>query len=462
MASSRKSPKNSALPERVAAVLKRQVRRGDRLIVGLSGGVDSVVLLDLLNRAARDHGFTLTAVHINHQINPAAASWATFCRRLCRRLGVPLIVKKVELVRGNSLEANARAARYAVYAQARGDAVVLAHNLDDQAETVLLQLLRGAGVKGVSAMPEFRIDKRGSAGASAGSKGKSEFAILRPLLEVPRSEIEAYARMRKLTWVEDDSNLDTAYDRNFMRHRVLPLIAERYPAYRQTLLRASRNFSEAAELAERGAAVDSYIDDNSLALAPLRALPPLRLKNVLRHFLAGHGVVMPNARRLEECARQIAQARQGARLAIRLGALDLRSHGGFLRLVPLAGAVTADKEFERVWRGEKRWQLPELGGMLAMVATRGDGIRAELLRGHAVVVRRRRGGERLRPDAQRPRRTLKNLLQEHGVPEWQREGLPLIYVDGVLACVPGVAIEAAFQAPAGAPAMRPEWRPIEA
>ncbi len=475
MASSRKSPKNSALPERVAAVLRRHVRRGDHLVAGLSGGIDSVVLLDLLKRAARRHGFTLAAVHVNHQINPAAASWATFCRRLCRRLNVPLAVKKVELAHGNSLEATARAARYAVYAQLRGDAVVLAHNLDDQAETVLLQLLRGAGVKGVSAMPEIRIGDRGMiidaapdlygrrAAVLRKSNPQSSIfnpAILRPLLEVPRSEIEAYARARRLDWIEDDSNLDTAYDRNFMRHRVLPVIAERYPAYRQTLLRASRNFAEAAKLAARAAAADGGCDDELLDLARLRGLPPLRVKNLLRHFLAHQGMVMPNARQLEECARQIAQARPAARLAIRLGECELRSHAGALQIVRSVPVVEAAADFERAWCAEKLWSLPELGGALAMVATRGDGMRADLVRGHQVVVRLRRGGERLRPDARGPRRTLKNLLQEHGVPQWARKSLPLIYVDGVLACVPGVAIDAAFRAATGEPAIRPEWRPI--
>jgi tRNA(Ile)-lysidine synthase len=197
MASSRKSPKSSSLLARVSAVLERHVRRGDRLVVGLSGGIDSVVLLDLLQRAARRRRFELAALHVNHQIHPAARAWAKFCRALCRRQGIPLSVKTVEVPRGNSLEAGARAARYEAYAAARCDAVVLAHNLDDQAETLLLQLLRGAGVKGASAMPEFRIEDRGLRIELAGSSVKRRGAkdLLNPQSSVLNHRYPLYVRI---------------------------------------------------------------------------------------------------------------------------------------------------------------------------------------------------------------------------------------------------------------------------
>lgn len=156
MASTRKSPPSNTLLERVSAVLGGHVRPGDRLVAGLSGGIDSVVMLDVLRRAKTKLRFELVALHVNHQINPAAAKWARFCREYCRRLGVPLTVVKVNVPRVASLEASARKARYAAFAALPADFIALAHNLDDQAETVLLQLLRGAGVKGLSAMPVLR------------------------------------------------------------------------------------------------------------------------------------------------------------------------------------------------------------------------------------------------------------------------------------------------------------------
>src|SRR5476649_2899394 len=156
MASTRKLPQSKALLEHVSAVLSRHVSRGGRVVAGLSGGVDSVVLLDLLRRAATKIRYELVALHVNHQINPAAARWARFCRAYCKQQGVALIVVKVNVPREASLEAAARKARYAAFAALPADFIALAHNLDDQAETVLLQLLRGAGVKGVSAMPVIR------------------------------------------------------------------------------------------------------------------------------------------------------------------------------------------------------------------------------------------------------------------------------------------------------------------
>jgi len=441
MASSRKSQPASALALRVDAVLKQYVQRGDRVVAGLSGGVDSVVLLDLLERAAPRHGFKLAALHVNHQIQPAAAGWAAFCRELCRRRGIPLKVMRVQVARGASLEAQARAARYRAFAAQRADSIALAHNLDDQAETVLLQLLRGAGVKGGSAMPVLR-------------QSASRAAFLRPLLDVTRAEIEAYARRRKLEWVEDASNSDIELDRNFLRHRVLPLIAERYPSYRATLARASRNFAESAQLLDELAAADARPTAQGLGIASLLKLSAARAKNVLRYFIAQNGAVMPNAARLDECVRQL-RSQRAARIVIELGTHELRRHGGELRVVVKTPAVA--RGFRRAWRGEARLALPELGGTLALARCRGRGISLGKLTARPVSVRLRVGGERLRPHAQRPRRSLKNLLQEARIPPWKRAQLPLLYSGRTLVFVPGVGIDAAYCARPGESSVAPRW-----
>lgn len=443
MANSRKSPKNSTLLARTTAVVERHLQCGERLVVGLSGGIDSVVLLDLLQRIARRGGIELTAVHVNHQISPAAGAWARFCRALCRGYGIPLSVNKVEVKRGNSLEAAARAARYAVYAGVKCDAVALAHNQDDQVETLLLQLLRGSGVKGVSAMPEFRIEKP---------------ALLRPLLDVPRSEIIAYARARKLAWVEDDSNADTAFDRNFLRHRLLPVIAERFPAYRQTLSRASRNFAEASALLDAWAVVDAGGVDDTLELARLQGLSAPRVKNALRHFLSRHGVRLPNARRIEAFARQLMQANPANAVVLQAGAHDLRSYGGRLHVVPVSARTVGRPDPVR-WDGEESLALPQFGGVLAMTPKRGRGISLAKIAGKNLMVRPRAGGERLRPAASRPSRTLKNLWQEARTPQWLREGCPLLFAGNALVYVPGLGVDAAFRAGNGEPGVEPGWHP---
>jgi tRNA(Ile)-lysidine synthase len=442
MANSRKSPPSKTLLQRVRAVLGRHVRRGDRLVAGVSGGVDSVVLLDLLNRCAKRLGVELAALHVNHQINPAAEKWARFCRAYCRQLGVPLTVAKVNVVREASLEGAARKARYAVFAQVPADFMVLAHNLDDQAETVLMQILRGAGVKGASAMPVLRrADNR-------------KPAIFRPLLDATRAEITEYARRRKLTWVDDSSNSDIAFDRNFVRHRLLPVIAERYPAYRQTLRRASRNFAEAAGLLDELAAADAQRSTFGLKLTSLRALSTARAKNVIRFFLSMHGVRMPSETRLAECVRQIQETRAGT-LAIDLEAHELRVFNEELRIVASAAQVAAG--FKRSWRGESRLELPELNATLIMHKCRGAGLSSAKLQEQPVTVRLREGGERLRPDAKRPRRSLKNLLQEARLPPWLRSRLPLLYCGESLVYVPGIGIDADFGARNDEPGIEPRW-----
>ena len=460
MASTRKLPPSKALLERVSAVLGRHVCRGDRLVAGLSGGIDSVVMLDLLRRAAAKMRFEIAALHVNHQINPAAAKWARFCGAYCRQLGIGLTVVKVNVPRESSLEAAARNARYAVFARLPADFVALAHNLDDQAETVLLQLLRGAGVKGLSAMPVLRGDARGQ-----GKEEKKRHvlhasplapSILRPLLDITRAEIEAYARARKLRWVEDDSNANTGFDRNFMRHRLLPVIAERYPAYRKTLARASRNFAEAAVLLDELASIDMPNAAAHLKITDLRALTTARAKNALRYFLGSHGVTMPNETRLAECVRQVLEPRATG-IAIDLGAHELRRFGSELRVVPKTPVPSAD--FRRQWQGEARLALPELGATLLMKKSRGSGLSLAKLQTAAVTVRLRTGGERLRPDAKRPRRSLKNLLQEARLPPWLRARLPLLYCGDTLVYVPGIGIDTAFGARSGEPAVEPQWQP---
>ena len=208
------------------AALATRVPARAKLAVGLSGGLDSMVLLDLMTRIAARHDWRLSAIHVNHQISRNADAWAAFCRRECRARGVPLKVVRVTVPRGNSLERAARDARYHAYQRCGATHLALAHHQDDQAETVLLRLLRGAGVRGMAAMPVMR--------------GEGTLVIVRPLLHTPRSELEAYAREHKLNWITDDSNADTHYLRNFLRQDILPRIEARVPAWRVTLAQIGR------------------------------------------------------------------------------------------------------------------------------------------------------------------------------------------------------------------------------
>ena len=385
---------------------KRPSASGARLAVGLSGGIDSVVLLHLVR-----HLPGIRAVHMHHGLSPNANAWARFCRELCRRWGVPLSVHRVNVKRsGKGLEAAARSARYAVFAGLDVDAILLAHNLDDQAETVLMNLLRGAGPRGASGMR-----------AQSSFRGK---ALVRPLLHLPRAAIAAYARSHQLQWVEDESNNDEALTRNFLRHRIGPLLERKYPKWKQSLARAARHFSRKEAAAE----------------------------NLLRQFLQTRGLGAPSEAKLAEMLKQLTS--HGAKTLIEHDGARLRVYRGELLSQPGKTAGV----FEPIhWKGESRLPLPALGGELRFRRVRGRGIAAP---GAPLQVRLRKGGERLQPDARRPRRTLKNLFQEAGVPPWERERLPLLVNGDDVVWVAGLGTDTRYQAAKNAPGVMPEWRRI--
>jgi tRNA(Ile)-lysidine synthase len=413
------------------------------VVVGLSGGVDSIVLLDLLHDLAPSLRLRPGALHVNHQLSPNAARWSAFCARVCRRRGIPYRSVKVTVGGDGGVEAAARAARYAVFARQRCDHILLAQHQDDQVETFLLQLLRGAGVQGLAAMPLMRKDERHP-------------SIVRPLLDVTRAEILAYARERGLEWIEDESNADVRRVRNYLRHEVLPVLGRRFPAYRETISRAARHLAESASLLAEVAAEDGAGAADTLPVEALRRLAPARARNLLRHFLGRRGISMPPTARLEEALRQALHAPRDAQVRIELGELELRRFDARLYLV--ARRTGPDSGYTQRWSGESVLALPGLGGELLMAPGRGRGLSLARLRAAPVTIRLRRGGERLQPRQGRPRRTLKNLLQEAGIPPWERDRLPLIYSGSRLAWAAAIGADCSYQAQPGERSVAPSWQ----
>lgn len=405
MANSRKRPPADAVTGAVRRSLPRL--EGKRVAVGLSGGVDSVVLLHSLSRY-----LPLRAVHVHHGLSPNADSWARFCRRFCRTLGVPLTVRRVRVEKkGKGVEAAAREARYAVFRALPAEVIALAHQLDDQAETVLMSLLRGAGPRGASGMPAER--------------GLDRKRLVRPLLDVPREAIVHYARRHRLDWIEDESNESEAPTRNFVRRRVAPLLAERYPRWREALARAARHFARSELDAER----------------------------LLRAFLRERGLRAPSAAKLAEMVKQLAAGRAGTTLEH--DGARLRLHHGKL----IGAELAPQKPFAPLtWRGERRVAIPALGGVLVFRRVRGRGIDPRALEGTPMMLRLRSGGERLQPAADRPRRTLKNLFQEAGIPAWHRSRLPLVYDGEALVCVPGVGVDVRYQVSSDRSGFVAQWQ----
>lgn len=297
MAATRKTSRLD-LAGQAKACLSRHLKPGAHLRVAFSGGVDSVVLLHLLAQLAPQFPFTLSALHVHHGLNPGADAWAEFCLAFCKRLDVPCAVERVKVPRKSvqGLEAAARQARYAALCKPGADAVALAHHLDDQAETVLFQLLRGGEPRALAAMPEARVHEG--------------MLLLRPLLGVPKSALLAYARRHRLNWVEDDSNLDTAIARNALRQDILPLLERHFPDYRERLSGVSRRMAEVADLLETLAGQDRDVHpEDELDCAELGALPETRARNLLAHFLRAQGAAVPRPAALRELLRQLVEAR---------------------------------------------------------------------------------------------------------------------------------------------------------
>lgn len=416
-----------------------------RLRVGFSGGLDSTVLLHVLAGLREEFGFVLSASHVSHGLVAGSEAWGAHCRAFCGGLGVAFEHLDVQVDRRHpgGLEAAARDARRQALSPPGDDALlVLAQHRNDQAETVLFRLLRGAGVKGGAGMRPFAWRGEGA-------------AVWRPLLDVPRATLQAYALSHGLTWIEDPSNADDAFSRNFLRLRVLPLIETRFPAAAANLARSARLFDEGATLLDDLADLDlaaMRLADGRYGVVPAWQLNSSRLRNVLRRVLAMAGEALPDEERLGELERQFRLPSVQAGWRDELGGVALcvyRAAWWIERRQP------GDAPAACIWTGQA--ELDWWGASLRFLATRGEGLAAAHLATGACELRRRAGGERMALQPGGPSRSLKNLFQEAGVPPWQRPGLPLLWVNGQLAWVAGVGVAAAFRCPPGEAGVLPRW-----
>ncbi|MBK8741599.1 MAG: tRNA lysidine(34) synthetase TilS [Betaproteobacteria bacterium] len=418
----------------IAAALRASARRhvaaGSCIVVALSGGVDSIVLLHGLVALRSELALDLRGVHINHGLSPNADAWERFCVETCATLGVSCTVVRLGLVRraGESLEAQARTARYAALERAAlelgAGVIALAQHVDDQAETVLLQLLRGAAAKGLAGMAEWRRPRHGC-------------CHWRPLLHSNRMDIVDSARARGLRWIEDESNADPSHKRNFLRTQVLPRLQDGFPGYRTSLSRSAANAAEAAQLLDQLADLDAeaIAGGERLPVAALRKLGGLRTGNLLRRILAQRGIAVPAGERLREFIRQAFEAREDRHPMLELdGECALAAERGQLGII----RVQPPSPILATWHGESVIELAH--GRLRFAATRGTGIRAALVPAGGLAIGCRHGGERLRVAPNRPLRTLKNLMQEAGIPAAARGRWPLVSHECRLVAVPGIGV----------------------
>ncbi len=426
-----------------------------RIWVGLSGGLDSVVLLHALVQLRLP--VPLLALHVNHQISPHAVEWQQHCAQMCTAWGIEFVTEAVTVeLAGRGLEDAARAARYAVYEKYVGEAdcLLTAHHADDQAETLLLRLLRGSGPRGLAGMARQRPLGRAT--------------LVRPLLDVKRVDLEAYAAAHQLTWVDDESNVDTSYDRNYLRKEVMPQLAARWPDYTRRWQQSAQACAESEQLLEELAAEDlPHAAPHaerlgwSLALPALRELSAPRRHNLLRYWLRQLQYAAPEVIHLQQMDTQLIFGRVDAQGEVRWGHVVAQRFRERLYVMPAAALKGSEK---RVNPGLKRlagasceYALSENTALAfeycASVAASGY-LRADI---SEVELRWRIGGERCHPAGRTHSQTLKKLLQEQGLEPWWREQLPLIYVDGQLAAVGDLWICAGFVASPGEPGYRLHW-----
>ena len=460
-ASLRQTPASRRVVAALAAFLAPRLKAGARTGVALSGGLDSVVLLHALSvlRGEIVPTFVLQAIHVHHGLSPNAECWAQFCAELCEKLAVPLVVVRVSVPRdsGEGLEAAARRLRHAAFAASDVDWLALAHHADDQAETLLLNLLRGAGVAGAAAMRPERASRRGgSTNADATNTLNLQGpTLIRPLLDLPRAVLQAYAEEYGLTWIDDESNGDTHFRRNFLRHEILPRLDAKFPTARSALARAAGHFAEAAELLDELAILDRaaiVAPSGRLELPALNALPPARARNLLRLVWRDAGFRAPDARWLDEACAQLRNVGADSEMCVATPDGALHAYRGELYLV----RHTPDVAGQAVeWQGEA--EMAWAGGVVRFVETSGSGIARRWLEGVSLTIRARQGGERIKHHPARPRRSLRNVLQESGLPPWERERLPLLWRADRLVWVGGVGVEDAFACAPDEAGIQPVW-----
>lgn len=405
------------------------------MTVALSGGIDSVLLLHLLHLLQKKHHFTLNATHVHHGLSKNADKWVKFCEKLCRDLSIPLDVHYVKLPQKKSLgiEGEARRLRYEKLLQSKSDLIVLAHHEDDQAETFLLQLIRGAGVKGLSSMANFDESRK----------------LWRPLLNTSRIDIKKYAKQHKLKWIEDESNLNTDFDRNFIRSKILPILKIRFNHIIKVISRSSAHLAEAQHLLDNLAKIDlkkhlkSHKYKHILQVKSLNKLSLSRAKNVLRYWLEMNDQLMPSKDLLDELLRQVLTAKKDAELKIELSKeFEIRRYKDEIYLVQKN--QQDQKNYEIVWQGESEILLPNKS-KLRFAKVKGTGISLAKIKDKKLIISNRHGGEFFKPDAKRPTKKVKQLFQESDLTPWEREAAPLIFINNDLVCVPCFGVDVKCQ-----------------
>lgn len=434
-------------PDVVLEQLNHRFPRPGRYWVGFSGGLDSTVLLHVLASLRERLRAPLSAIHIDHALQSGSSAWAAHCRTECERLEIDLcsLVVDASAGPGESPEAAARQARYRAIAETlgRGAMLLTAHHRDDQAETLLLQLLRGAGVEGLAAMPAVRDWNQGW--------------HARPLLEFHRQAIRDWALARQLHWIDDPSNTASIADRNYLRHHVMPGLLSRWPGAVESIVRSAGHCADAAEAIRRQAEADlgrALLADR-IEVSVLRELPRVRARNVLRYWLRERRVPPLSLRRLNDALDQFCDAGADATVRIVWHGVEMRRYRDQIWLMNVPRQAVEKRPVD--WVGEEM----RLGPGLGLVRRRKvpGGIDPDRWEQGRVQIVYRYPGLRCRPGGRSGTRSFKKIAQEFGVPPWQREMLPVVMIDDRPAAIANCCVCQPFNVGRDAPGWFIDWIP---
>jgi tRNA(Ile)-lysidine synthase len=416
------------------------------LAVAFSGGLDSTVLLHATVKA---HGAkNVYAFHVHHGIQQEADQWQQHCQAIAKKLGCHFDTQNVKLNKNSNIESQARELRYqALYDMCQQQHIsdlLLAHHQDDQAETVLIQLMRGAGVAGLSAMPLVKTTKQNT------------IHIWRPFLNMRRQDLEAYAKEHRLTWIEDPSNQDESYRRNAIRKTILPALEKHQAGATENLARSAKHLAQAQELLNQLADIDLGLIDTKDGLSKTNLIrlyktSESRASNALRRWLSKNQLAYPSEERLTAWWLELQQSRADSQLQWEHDSRLIRLWRGTLSIHHDQQASTSKKNTAP----EGEWifkQLPSNSKLPGIAKQRFNEAKTKGL----INTMARQGGEKFKVDVKRPRKSLKNLFQEANIPPWQRD-IPLLYIGEELVVVAGIGISADWQTTQG-PRISPEWQ----
>jgi len=429
------------------------------LAVAYSGGLDSAVLLHLARDYVQRHGGRLHAFHVHHGLSPHADAWVEHCRMMCEKLGVSFDVHHVQVERAHhGVEEAARKLRYAALGdmcRTHGVPVLLtAHHQDDQAETVLLQLLRGSGVAGLSGMDR--------ANRAPDLLGDAALWMGRPLLDVSRASLDAWRVQHAIEHIEDESNTDPRYARNALRHHVMPIIANDFPGFQQRFARTAQHAQSAQRLLIELATQDlaSCLDGDCIDVARLAGFSRDRVDNLLRYWFGSRGVRMPSTSWLNEMREQLFEAKEDAQLCVTHADCEIHRHRQrvfMTQRIDPAALPQAPQSFQ--WAGESSLPFPTFGGVLQVEPAEPaeQGMCADWLQSQSLSIALRSGGEALKLAQNRPTRSLKAHYQACDVPAWERVRLPLVFAGKQLIYAAGIGMDCHALAESKGARLRFRW-----